>query len=250
MADIAVIEHTFGIAVPDDVDDVTRLVREHIAIGRRSALLIALLIAHGRDTCFADDPSAWLTWARDEFGYQRRFCFQCLKAGRLLLATAGDKCINDALARCDLVKLELLARIPAPQLPAFVGHVDVAGMTREQLRDKIAALYPENDDDEEKAKATRPPRRTKTAAEKLDDWCVEVAGYTHDTKLELLPTLDPMSCFVAGRQLLDLALAKLATDKTWSEEQYDFQAKGLGAITKAFAALHQQAKLPEPQADQ
>src|SRR3989304_2586041 len=84
-----------GVSVP--VAGETAMVRLLGVEGLPVALAFAAYLAHGRQAFFAADPGSWLSWAHDMFGYERRFCFQCLKVGQLLLDSA--ECTNDALLK-------------------------------------------------------------------------------------------------------------------------------------------------------
>ena len=76
--------------VPDTLPGATEAMADYINRGRRYALGLAVLATRVRHRDFPDDPSGWLTWARDSFGYERRFCFQLLSVGNLLMSVHHD----------------------------------------------------------------------------------------------------------------------------------------------------------------
>jgi len=204
---------------PAGLSELQDWVHEEIAVGMRAALRIALLLAHARDAYFADAPAEWLTWAREQFGYERRHCFRCLKAGRLLLL---DGVPHEALARCDLEKLEMLARIPGHQLPALLERWDPSTATRAEVRAKVKMWEdPEEPggEDEEDARAKRTPPRTKTPAEILEDEIVKVRMLLDDENgpdLVAAVVDEPMVVRTAG-QLLALGVRKQLTHTTWTD---------------------------------
>jgi len=226
------------LSLPDSLEDLDNRIRENVRIGRQAALTICVLIAHARDTFFPDAPAEWLTWARDAFGYERRFCFECLKAGRLLIG-ASDECTIDALLQCDMHKLELLAKLPSQHLRPFLERNDPATMSRDQVRAKVKAWLGDEDNDDgadqpnpdDSAKATRRPRGT-TTVEDLVDKC---AVLTDDEKLAIVEHLDHTAALRACGNLLDMVVYQLETDNYLTPEVL---ALRLAGIDEAVTRLH------------
>jgi len=231
-------------SIPDSLDGVTAEIQARITAGRRAALTIAMLIAHAREEYFPADPSGWLTWARDNFGYGRRMVFQCLKAGALLLPRDG-KVHHDALLECDLMKLEMVARIPEAQRDAFLERVPVAELSRDELRAKVRLWEdPEpGDDDEADAKAKPKPKApAPTTIEKLID---QVAGIDGAERARLKATIDPMAGTRAAFTVLDIVLEQLQEDNWLNDGQYHIILELYDEAGGVLRELSRQVTMPE-----
>jgi len=203
----------YGLAeVPADLGGVTELIRSQITEGKKAVMRIAVLIAHARREHFAADPAGWLEWARSEFGYERRHCFRCLKAGGLLLSGVP----HAALLGCDTDKLELLAGIPAQLLRPFLErHPDVAELDRDEVRTLCrawaGAVSEPADADEPKpeTKPARAPRAQRTVCDDVE----ELAALAEDEPAmkSAAVLLDPMTSFTAGFTALNLGILRLET---------------------------------------
>jgi hypothetical protein len=178
---------------------------DYINRGRRYALGLAVLATRVRHRDFPDDPSGWLTWARDSFGYERRFCFQLLSVGNLLMSVH-----HDALIKTDLMKLESLARIPSHQLPALLERWDPSTATREEVRQKVAMWNPEEPEETDadaEAKAKRRPQRERpsSAAEAIE-LLASTCGMDAEGPRRLGAEIDPMVAIRAGFGALSAAI--------------------------------------------
>ena len=235
---------------PVDSLEATQWIRERIESGRRSAVEIAVLIAHVRDVYYVDDASGWLAWAQQEFGYQRRFCFECLKGGRLLTAVH-----HDALARCEPFKLEMLANIPESQLPALLKQWDPSTATREEVRRKVAMWAGSDDDPVECTRCTQefiPPKDSEDdvcpACKKAEKERRKAAGGSVDPiarvekmLLELVAMMDSDTATVkqaldgslgirAGVKLIVATLQREADVKAWDEGMFGSAAAMIEAL--------------------
>jgi hypothetical protein len=232
-ADQARLARLLGGPAPGTLAEAGERIAVAVAAGRRAAIDICVLLAHARREWFADDPAKWLEWARDEFGYERRHCFTCLKAGGLLLEPAFDECDMSHLTGCDIPKLEALASIPTTQLAPLLKRWDPAHATREEVREKVKLWCPE--EDKEDARATRrEPRRTDPA----------VAFERHLTEAKKILD-DPATAEQAGEscqsvQLIELAFHILAhacerqaARPWWTEPMVKIARQGLSGLNLA-----------------
>ncbi len=244
---------------PVDMGEVTRWVNREIAIGRRAAVTIAVLIAHARDAYYPEEPPEWLDWARKEFGYQRRFCFQCLAAGRLLLQCTSDALDSNtvaALVGCDIQKLELLwplARKKPEQFRALLSAWNPAEHGRDAVSAKVAGFL---GDEAKKATCTRcktefePSRRKQelceaceTAAKKktaerkgasTDKILADLAGLDEPAKAALAAEIAPAIAMRAGLNAVELSLMSVDAHGGWSEDDFARWGPKLGEVVESF----------------
>lgn len=243
---------------PVDALEATEWIRARIEAGRRSALEIAVLIAHVRDHYYREDPSGWLTWAQGEFGYGRRFCFQCLACGHLLA-----KVRHAALLGCDVEKIDELARIPDDQLRALLEHWDPSKATREEVRRKAklwtdrtaecdqcgASFEPQGDETTcpqcAGAKAKR-PRRVERPTSHLERNIEVLAGMDDPTAKLVADQVGAGIAFRAAFKLLDVALYHVHAYGDMTPELLATWRKDLDTVSTGFDQLAREIEATKP----
>jgi len=241
---------------PADLGELTDGITREIATGRRAALRIALLIAHARDAYFPENASEWLGWAREKFGYQRRFVFQCLTAGRLLLS--DDLTVHHgALAACDLRKLEKLGTLHAAkpeQCRALLGVWNPAEHSREEVGAKVDAFLAKGPaicdacggEFErtrkkqtlcEECEARKQQEKAKRKARSADRILGDIAGLEEEQKQQVAAELAPGVAMRAG--LCAIEMAFMSVDKTgcWSPDDYARWEPRLAEVVDSFRYL-------------
>jgi len=239
---------------PADLAECTTWIAEQVAIGRRAAIAVACLIAYAHDHYYTDRPAEWLAWARDHFGYGRRFAFRCLKAGRLLIG-ARTQPVIDALAACDLTKLEHLARLPENLLRPFVDRNDLAVLTRDQVRDKVAAwLGAPGELPEADTAARTPPRRPAdddmpVSARRVVTAVDRLAALDADDQDALAEHVHPLGALRAAIACLGMACESLSSDNFLAADQYGDALRTFDIARQRLAALAADAGYHQEDAD-
>ncbi len=212
----------FDVPIPAGLDGVAGLIREHVRLGRRSAMLICVLLAHARQTYFHDDPAGWLEWARTETGFQRRHCFTCLRAGMLILTPRLPDVQHVALLDCDIPKLELLAAIPSHQLPGLLSRWDPAKATRDEVRAKVKLWDdPGRGEDDAEAKPKRPAKAPETPPARADRLVADLVRTIAGNAAEVRAGIDVPAAIRAAYILLDAALDGVQAQRLpWTRETY------------------------------
>jgi hypothetical protein len=216
---------TTAAAAPGSLEACTEAIRELIQTGRRAAARISILLAGAHDSYFKEESGKWLEWAQNSFGYERRFCFTCLKAGQFLSVqhAALDPKQREKLAATDLTKLEDIAKVPPHLLAVFLKKHDPAACSRDQVK-LLAKCYAKNRTageiaaEEAKAEAAA-AAKIKAKAEKSSRAAGPNPGLAIQTLVSLLADntamnvaamdLDHMAAIQAGFCALQLALIKL-----------------------------------------
>jgi hypothetical protein len=216
-----------GMKSPASIDHATEAIRTQISLGRLSAVAICVLLADSRQRFFSDDASAWLTWSRDCFGFDRRHSFRCLKAGMLLLVPNLGECPMGHLLGCEPQKLEMLANIPAQQLPALLERWNPAEASREEVREKVKLWADDPDaaaqklEEEARAKRKAPVAggAASTVAKAMTRIQKILGGECRD---EALAKLDVPAAIRTGYELVDAAMDAIdAGTEMFSIAQYD-----------------------------
>lgn len=243
---------------PADMRELTEWINEHIAMGRRAAVTIAILIAHAKDAYYVDAASEWLAWAKDEFGYERRMCFLCAKAGRLLL-----QCNIVALAKCDLPKLEMIATLheaKPDQCRALLEVWNPADHSRDEVKAKVASYLDEiktvtckscgDEFEATKRKQTlcetcenrARQQRTERKARGADRILGDIAAIDDEAALVLAKEIAPGVAMRAGLRALQLALIAVEQYKCWSPEDFDTWEGDLNDAVESFRYLKSQVQ--------
>ena len=243
---------------PANDREATEWIQERIDRGRRTALEIAVLIAHVRTYYYREDAAGWLTWAQEEFGYGRRFCFQCLSAGTLV-----QRVHHGALIECDIQKLEALAAIPPEQLATLLEHWDPSQASRDEVRKKVAMWKAapvkceqcgaefDADGDETvcPACAGAQARRGAKSGDKPqgDPWeryIEKIAGMSDEKAREVAAQTGAGIAFRAAFRLLDLAMYHVAEYKDLTPELLATWRGDLDAATAGFDRLARETAMP------
>lgn len=219
MSDIAKRDDLFRTKRPPaDLDECTQWVHQEVAIGKRAAMSIAVLIAYAKDHFFPD-VMKWRLWAKDEYGYEKRHCYTCLKAGRLILEFAVR---HPSLSGCAVHKLEEISRIwekKPDHIDAWLQHVDINALTREELRLKVNAYL------DEKPKVGKSHQPPKEPPKQLDFFAAldAVCNIDDDERIRILEdtAISPLDTALSGLTLVDISLEKLAEANSFTPEQYE-----------------------------
>jgi len=238
---------------PVDMGELTRWIHTQNAIGHRAALMVAVLIAHARDTYYPEEPSEWLAWARKEFSYERRFCFRCLAAGRLLL-----QCTAGTLDGCDLAKLELLwplARQKPEQFAALISAWNPAEHSREEVSAKVAAFlgskqtavcaqceaeFEPTKRKQELCPACEERKAKESAARKgksTDKILGDLAGLDEPEKQVLAREVAPGVALRAGCNAIELAFMAVDQASCWADEDFAYWEPRLAEVIESFRYL-------------
>jgi hypothetical protein len=243
---------------PADFAELTSWVAAQIALGRRAAMTIAVLIAHARDEYFREEASEWLDWARKEFGYERRHCFSCLKAGRLLLSEMGVRHV--ALDGCDVPKLEMLSALweaKPEQFAALLAVWNPAEHTREEVRRKVAGFLDQEGEEEVACEgcgglfspaskeqtlcAACQEKKARKAAERkahgVDRMLGDIAGLDEEQKGLLCREIAPGVAMRAGLNAVELAFMAVDLTGCWSTDDFARWEARLNEILESFRYL-------------
>ena len=194
-----------------DLATATAEIRGLISAGRRAATRIAVLIAQVRELHFKDDAKGWEAWAKREFGYERRFCFACLKAGNWLVHHGAllPPARRESLEQVDLRKLEYISCIPEQRVDAFLDrHQDLADLDRKQVK-RLAKAWEmgrpigEIEAEEEKAAEERKAKAVDpvTAFERVARDAEKVANGTSPKCSHVVGTIDAGKALLGGLSL-------------------------------------------------
>ena len=244
---------------PANDREATEWIQERIDRGRRAALEIAVLITHVRTYYYREDAAGWLTWAQTEFGYGRRFCFQCLSAGTLV-----QRVHHDALMACDLEKIEALAAIPPEQLATLLEHWDPSKATRDEVRRKVAmwkagpatceqcgAEFEPQDGDATVcpacagARARRVTKQDRPAGEPWERYIEQIAGMSDEKAREIAAQTGAGIAFRAAFRLLDLAMYHVAEYRDLTPELLATWRRDLDAAAAGFDRLGRETEMPK-----
>ncbi len=134
--------------LPDSIDELTEYGRAMICVNSRSAQILAIIVAAGRDH-FGKDLTRWINWCSFEFKIDNA-AYRChlLQIGKMLNGLRKDHCfIKQYKQAIELSTDKLLAisRISFDQIPAFLSHYpDLDTMKREQVRTAVCEYLGES----------------------------------------------------------------------------------------------------------
>lgn len=250
---------------PASLTELQDWVHREIHTGRRAAVCISVLLAHARDAYFPDSPGEWLQWAMEEFGYEKRHCFRCLKAGRLLTNPEVPHAALAALAECETDKLEMLATLPSAQLPQFVKRVHPETLSRDELRAKVK-LFQDPEEavvceqcgtefvpkkDESICPACRKAgkqkkNRTVTPEAAFEKAVMAIQDAMDGGSPQVLDMCTHPASVRVGLKIVAMGLEHLRANNWWHPEQYDMIGGILADLTQTLDDVKTVVTAPTP----
>jgi len=120
--------------LPGNMGELDEYLKQMNALGVSSSSRVSMLVAHSRRTFFAEE-SGFHKWAKEKLNFTSNHTSHCAKIGSLLLdASSGS---FQKLAVLPFNKLIAVSRLAPQQIDKLLEGRDVAGMSRDQLRDEV-----------------------------------------------------------------------------------------------------------------
>lgn len=193
---------------------------------RRFVIVRAMLIAKARSENFParSDRRPWLDWVQARWRYDDAAVHRMQRIGDMLIESIG-KVTRASLFEAPMRKLQeiiILWSAKPDHLDAWLTHVDIAALTRDELRKKIHAYLDQKDDGKTKGGGkTQPadkPRQLDFFAH-LDAVC----KIDDDDRQRILddPGISPLDTALSGLTLVDISLEKLVEANVFTPEQYE-----------------------------
>jgi hypothetical protein len=208
--ELAKIVAASGPKVPEGWEAKAELIGQCIEGGKRLVVWIAILVAKARED-FAT-PEEWVSACVERWGWQKAHVHHLRQVGAFILANKSPV-FHETLIRLEWMKLHALSRLPTNQVGPFLERVDVAGLNRDEVRDKVNAWI---GGDQEGGKSGKAVARTGQAAAvaqpdfmrelfAVGQWRPETAA-----RREMIASekVRPVQVMMSGLSLLQVAVEK------------------------------------------
>jgi len=212
-------------AIPEDISGKADLFDLCNEGERRCRLVRAMVIAKARTDNFPHrtDRQAWIAWVQERWSYDSARIHRMLRVGNMLTESVG-KVARAPLFNAEISKLDeiiMLWEAKPDHLDAWLKRVDIAALTRDELRAKIHA-YIDQEDDKGKSKGKG---KGGAKPQQLDFFHAldAVCKIDDDARLQILAdhTIGPLDTALSGLTLVDISLEKLGDENTFTPDQYE-----------------------------
>ena len=134
--ELAKIVAASGPKVPEGWEAKAELIGQCIEAGKKLVVWIAILVARSRED-FAT-PEEWVAACTQRWGWQKTHVHHLRQVGAFILANKSPV-FHETLMGLEWMKLQSLQRLPSNLLGPFLEKVDVAGLNRDEVRDRVNA---------------------------------------------------------------------------------------------------------------